>query len=315
MRELSLLLPELAQLKTPMPAAVPAAWLARGDRLPDAAPGRDAALRECFEFTGTSIPSAALTRSLDAADAAGSLWLRADPAWVMADAVTLRLLACGNMDLSASDSDQLARALKPLFGDAGFLLEPATPSRWYLRCPAGAQLPAFSPPRAALGDDIAHHLPEGESARRWRHLLNEAQVILHNHPVNAERTRRGAAPVNSLWFWGAGQLPDWVRTTFSVAMSNDDIVLALARLAGIPVVGTLADALDGATGDSRIMVDLDCPVSIITPEGAWAESTQKALADRIVTQVELKFASGERYRYRRGHLWRFWRRIPVTRTA
>jgi hypothetical protein len=315
MGELSLLLPDLAQLKARVPAAVPAAWLARGDRLADAIPGRDTVLRESFEFTGTAIPSAALTRSLDAADAAGSLWLRADPAWVMADAVTLRLLACGNMDLSASDSDQLARALKPLFGDAGFLLEPATPSRWYLRCPAGAQLPAFSAPRAALGDDIARHLPEGESGRRWRHLSNEAQVILHNHPVNAERSRRGAAPVNSLWFWGAGRLPDWVRTAFAVAMSNDEIVLALARLAGIPVAGTLAEALGAATGDARVIVDLDGPMSIITPEGAWAESMQKALADRSVAQVELKFASGERYRYRHGHRWRFWRRIPLTRTA
>jgi hypothetical protein len=297
-----------------MPAAVLAAWLVRGDRLPDAAPGRDVALRECFEFTGTSIPSAALTRSLDAADAAGALWLRADPAWVMADAVTLRLLACGNMDLSASDSEQLSRALKPLFGDAGFLLEPATPSRWYLRCPTGARLPAFSEPVAALGDDIANHLPEGESGRRWQHLLNEAQVILHNHPVNAQRSRRGAAPVNSLWFWGAGQLPDWVRAAFSAAMSNDDIVVGLARLAGIPVVATVADALEAAAGDSRVMVDLDGPMPPAASE-TWADLVQKALGDRSVTQVDLKFTSGERYRYRHGHRWRFWRKVPVARTA
>lgn len=313
MGEVSLLLPDLAHVKVRLPTAVPAAWLARGDRLPDAAPGRDAALRECFEFTGTQIPSAALTRSLDAADAVGALWLRADPAWVMADAVTLRLLACGNMDLSAPDSEQLARALKPLFGDAGFLLEPATPSRWYLRCPAGAQLPAFSSPQAALGDDIARHLPQGESGRRWRHLMNEAQVILHNHAVNAERSRRGATPVNSLWFWGAGHLPDWVRTTFSRVASNDDIVRALAQLAGVPVAGTMADALDAALGDIRVLVDLDGPASIAT--GSWAESIQTALADRIVAQVELKFASGERYRYRYGHRWRFWRKIPQTRAA
>jgi len=313
MGELSLLLPDLAHVKARLPAAVPAAWLVRGDRLPDAAPGRDIALRECFEFTGTAIPSAALTRSLDAADAAGALWLRADPAWVMADAVTLRLLACGNMDLSASDSEQLARALKPLFGDAGFLLEPATPSRWYLRCPAGAQLPPFSSPQAALGDDIACHLPQGESGRRWRHLMNEAQVILHNHAVNAVRSRRGAAPVNSLWFWGAGELPDWVRTSFSMVASSDDVVRALAQLAGIPVVGTMADALDAGRGEVRVLVDLDGPLSIAT--GAWAESVQKALAELSVAQVELKFASGERYRYRHGHRWRFWRRIPLTRAA
>ncbi len=311
MGELTLLLPDLARLKAEEPAAVPTAWLARGDRLADAAAGRDAALRECFEFTGTSMPSAALTRSLDAGDAAGALWLRADPAWLMADAVTLRLLACGNMDLSTDDSGQLARALKPLFGDAGFLLEPASAARWYLRCPPGAQLPVFSPPHAALGDDVGRHLPEGDTGRRWRHLLNEAQVVLHNHPVNTERSRRGLAPVNSVWFWGAGQLPDWVRSPFSGLSSGDDIVIALARLAGTAVAASPSDLFEAAAGQRQIMLDLDCPGNAWSPPFAWQRLIGDALAERTLTRIDLKFASGERYRYRHGHRWRFWRRLPA----
>jgi len=95
--------------------------------------------------------------------------------------------------------------------------------------------------------------------------------------------------------------------------SSDDVVRALAQLAGIPVVGTMADALDAGRGEVRVLVDLDGPMSVAT--GAWAESVQKALAERRVAQVDLKFASGERYRYRHGHRWRFWRRIPLTRAA
>ena len=51
----------------------------------------------------------------------------------------------------------------------------------------------------------------GEGAERWRALLNESQIVLHNHPINAVREARGAVAVNSLWFWGAGTLPDSVR--------------------------------------------------------------------------------------------------------
>jgi hypothetical protein len=269
-------------------------------------------LRESFDFIGTAIPFAALTRSLDSADAGGTLWLRADPAWVAADAVTLRLLACGNMDLSPSDSEQLARSLKPLFGDAGFLLEATTPSRWYLRCPSGATLPTFSAPHAALGDDVARHLPEGEGDRRWQHLLNEAQVILHNHPLNAERARRGMPPVNSLWFWGSGMLPEWVRTRASTIVSGDEIVHELARLAKVPVVGTLADALATATANSRIVLDADAPA------GAAVETAlspiQQALTQRVIHELRLSFASGERYRYRHAHRWRFWRKVPAKPT-
>ena len=313
MAQLTLLLPDRAQLSPAASTAILEAWLARGDRLPDAAAGRETVLRECFEFTGVAIPYAALTRSLDAGDAAGALWLRADPAWVMADAVTLRLLACGNVELSQADSELLARSLKPMFGDAGFPLEPATPSRWYLRCPPGAQLPAFSPPEAALGDDVARHLPEGDAGRRWRHLLNEAQVILHNHPVNAERARRGIAPVNSVWFWGAGRLPDWVRTTHSVVVSSDEIVHALAELSDVPVSDGLAQALDRTSAETQLLVDLGRPAA--AAESSWQERIQRALAERVIAEVGLKFASGERYRYRHGHRWRFWRKIPAIRKA
>lgn len=313
MAQLTLLLPDRAQPTRGASTVTLETWLARGDRLPDAAPGRETVLRECFEFTGTAIPYAALTRNLDAGDAVGALWLRADPAWVMADAVTLRLLACGNVELSQADSELLARSLKPMFGDAGFPLEPATPSRWYLRCPAGAQLPAFSPPEAALGDDVARHLPEGDAGRRWRHLLNEAQVIMHNHPVNAERARRGIAPVNSVWFWGAGRLPDWVRTTHSVVVSGDEIVHALAKLSVIPVADGLAQALDRASPEAQLLVDLGRPAA--AAESSWQERIQRALAERVIAEVGLKFASGERYRYRHGHRWRFWRKIPAVHKA
>jgi hypothetical protein len=311
MRELTLLLPDRERLMANAGHGILGTWLARGDRLANAAPGRDVMLRECFEFAGTEVPVAALTRSLDAADAGSALWLRADPAWVVADAVTLRLLACGDMQLSMDDCITLARPLKPLFGDAGFMLEPATPARWYLRCPPGAQLPAFSSPQAALGDDIARHLPEGDAGRRWRHLLNEAQVILHNHPLNAERVRRGVAPVNSLWMWGAGMLPDWVRTARGYVVSGDEIVHALARLAEIPVGASLADALPTSAAGARILIDLDRPAFA----GEWQEPVQGVLNDRVVTEVRLNFACGERYRYRHGHRWRFWRKIPAAPKA
>jgi len=306
---LTLLLPPLRHVADEAGSGELAYWISRGDRLADAAPGRETVLRESFEFIGTQIPFAALTRSLDSADAAGTLWLRADPAWVVADAVTLRLLSCGNMDLSPSDSEQLARSLKPLFGDAGFPLEATTPSRWYLRCPSGATLPAFSTPQAALGDDVARHLPEGDAGRRWQHLLNEAQVILHNHPLNAERVRRGLSPVNSLWFWGAGMLPDWVRTTASVVVSSDEIVHSLSRLAKVPVADELADTLATATADSHILIDADASAGPAL-EGAW-EPIQRALTGRVIGELRLSFASGERYRYRHGHRWRFWRKVPA----
>ena len=88
MAELTVLLPALARIKAAGTPAVLVRWLARGNRLPEAKSGREVALRECFEFLGIALPAAALTRSLDASGAVNALWLRADPAYAVADAVT-----------------------------------------------------------------------------------------------------------------------------------------------------------------------------------------------------------------------------------
>jgi len=307
MAELTLLLGAKQDLLAEAPLL--RAWTARGDRLADAAAGRDAILREAFEFIGTGVPVAALTRSLDAADAGAALWLRADPAWVVPDAVTLRLLACGDMQLSADDSAALARALMPLFGDAGFPLEATSPSRWYLRCPAGAQLPVFSPPADALGDDVARHLPQGDGGKRWQYLLNEAQVILHHHPVNAARSARGLAPVNSLWIWGGGKLPDWIRTPFTDVRSDDDVVRALSARSKVDFAA-LADGLPADFGtDTRLLIDLAVLCDAADLDRRWLQPAQAALAARELDAIDLHFAGGERFRYRHRHRWRFWRRI------
>ena len=86
------------------------------------------------------------------------------------------------------------------------------PSRWYLRIAPGVRLPSFADPADALGTDLGDALVgpaagDGADARRWRTLLTEAQVVLHNHPWNARRAAEGKPPVNSLWFWGGGALP------------------------------------------------------------------------------------------------------------
>ncbi|HEX7917494.1 hypothetical protein [Rudaea sp.] len=210
-----------------------ASWLARGNRMADAAPGRATVLRECFAIEAAVLPVAALTRSIDAGDAGEAKWLRADPAFVMADAVTLRLLACGNLGLSADETEALAQTLWPLFEESGLVFDAPHRRRWYLRCPRDAVLPKFSSPDEALGDDLAKHLPEGENARKWRGLLNEVQIVLTQHPVNAQRARRGLPPVNSLWFWGAGVLPQRVHCEFDRVISDDEVIASLAQLGGV----------------------------------------------------------------------------------
>lgn len=312
MNTLTLLLPPRPRLAADAALAggAIARWLAKGDTLANAATGREIAIRELFQFAGTAVPVAALTRESDCRDAAGSTWLRADPAHVRADMATARMLACGDLGLSAQDCQALIQPLKPLFGDSGFPIDAPVPSRWYLRAPAGAKLPVFTPPDRALGDDLRLHLPDGAEGKRWRSLLNEAQIVLHNHPLNQQRIARGQLPVNSLWFWGAGTLPEWVRSEVQRVRTRDATLAALASRAKVAVLPPSDGPLPGWNGHT--LLDFD-DAEGLAELAQWLPVVESALSKRQIARVRLLLASGERGTYEHRNRWRFWRGVQPLR--
>jgi hypothetical protein len=276
-------------------------WLVRADRLPEGTAGYMAGLSDYFPGVGTPLPAAALTRDLIAGDAEGASWLSADPAWVQPDLTGARLLACGQWHLSMEDALALAAPLKPVFGDAGMLLEIGHPDRWHLRLPPGTPLPVFVAPEQALGEDLSQHLPSGVDGRRWRVLLNEVQVILHQHPLNAARRAQGLAPINSVWFWGGGSLPRRVKSSLGGVVSDDLLLQALARHADVTFRARTPETM-AAVGSADLIDLQDLPSNEIA--AAWWPTLQ-AILERA--PVNLHFASGERWLRKPAHRWRFWR--------
>lgn len=303
---LTLLLPARERLRSgdTLPAGL-ARVFGRGDALEAGKPGREAQLLRHFDVLPRRIPIAPLTRQLDAGDGAYGAWLRADPAHVRADLGRARMLACGELGLDAAECEQLIAALRPLFGDEGFPISAPTPSRWYLMVPAETRLPAFALPEDVLGDDLHAHMPEGDLGRRWRRLLNESQVLLHNHPVNAARAAAGELPVNSLWFFGGGAMPDHVRCALRGVASEDPLVAALAARVqpALPVSMPKVEAL--AQVD---LVDLSRLRDVAELESPWMAAAFAALAAGKFAALDLDFADGHRQRWLPAHRWRFWRR-------
>jgi hypothetical protein len=307
----TLLLPARAALQgAPGIAPMLARVISRSD--PDTAdPGDEAQLQRQFDILPRGLPVAALTRDHDMHDAGHQTWLRADPAHVRADLGTGRLMACGELGLSLEDAEALLAPLKPLFGDEGCPVSIGAPSRWYLALPRDARLPVFSPPSRVLGDDIYAHLPEGEPGRRWRRLLSEAQVILHNHPLNAARVAAGKLPVNSLWFWGGGLLPDHVRSRHAAVFSDDLLCAALCRRADLPhrELPASFEAIGDTNGG---LVDLRRIRDVAILERDWIAPLLVRLAAAGNVPLHLDFADGSLHRYRRHHRWRVWRRAPTS---
>ena len=279
--------------------------LARADRIPDATAGSKPQLQRHFDVIPRPCPEAPITRMLDAHDAIHNAWLRADPAYVQADISGGRMLACGDLELSAADCQALLVPLRPLFGDEGFPISAPVPQRWYLMMPLESRFPEFSPPEAALGDDLETHLPTGEGALRWRRLLNEAQVILHNHPLNAQRIAQGKPPVNSLWFWGGGVLPSSVRCDDAAVYGDELLLRGLCELSKTPL-HPLPAAYSSKLREGDALVDLRQAKTLGLLANDWILPAAAAL--RGEDRLRLDFADGAGWTIARPQRWRFWRR-------
>jgi hypothetical protein len=305
-----LLLPARASLRGEL-AQAPSLQklLGRGDALEDGDAGELGQLGRLFDITPMGLPAAALSRQFDCGDAAGSQWLRADPAFLQPEMNGVRLMAVGELGLRPEEAAALADAVKPVFGDAGMPLTAPTTTRWYLQAEAAAKLPAFSAPEQALGEDYGVHLPFGDEGRRWRALLNEVQVILHNHPINVARVAAGRTPANALWVWGGGSLPQQVVSGVGTLYSSEPVACALAQLSGISIERIESDSLPEQLEDSAI--DLRVARSLEVLEAAVFEPLMERVGKGKLSALTVDFGDGRGWSYRRAHGLRLWKR-PVT---
>jgi hypothetical protein len=208
-----------------------------------------------------------------------------------------RLMACGDLGFAPGEAEDLLAPLRPLFGEAGMPISAGADGRWYLRLARSTPIPVFAAPAEALGADVLPFLPVGRDFAKWRALFNEAQVLLHNHPRNAARIASGLPPVNSLWFWGGGALPDRVEGRAAAIRSEDFELRALARRAGMedaPEIAPPGSALLDHRRDrdwSRIAAALH--------SGRTGPGFARTVVD---------FADGVRFELRPAQRWRVWRR-------
>ena len=177
-------------------------WVSR-DTVRPAGAGGSATGPLCADW-----PVAAVTALVDCEASIGRAgpWLRADPVHLRPDIADLVLFDAVDAGVSSEEARALAETVNEALRPGGPLVHAAHPHRWYVALEAPARM-ATTPLSLAAGAGISAAMPRGPDAPRWRRWMNEVQMALHECPVNLERERRGAAPINSVWLWGGGSLP------------------------------------------------------------------------------------------------------------
>ena len=187
-------------------------------------------------------------------------WMRADPVHLEVGRDSLGLADSSAFEISRTESEALVEALNSHFGQT-MLLDPLRPARWYVRLEKAPDMQT-TPAAAARGAAIDDKLPAGPDALRFHALMNEAQMLLHEHPVNAGREARGEPALNSIWFWGGGVIDAAKARPFSAVIADDPLAHGLALAAGIPALALPQDAgsaLAALGGEGRVLVVFDAP--------------------------------------------------------
>jgi hypothetical protein len=133
-------------------------------------------------------------------------WGRLTPAHWQLGTEQITMLAPQLLALDSAASVAFLEAVRPLFETEGFELHATEAGHWLTSHPVLADLPCASLDRV-IGRNVDLWLPADPRARLVRRLQNEVQMFLHTHPLNEDRERRGALPINSFWLDGCGVAP------------------------------------------------------------------------------------------------------------
>lgn len=137
------------------------------------------------------------------------------------------LIALPDLEVSQAESDALWAAAAPLFDGAsdkdGFILDLLGIGRARI---TGNLPPATKviTPMALNGQDVGDWWPTGTDWRPWRRLLNELQMVWHDHPVNEARVNAGLTPINGVWLYGGA--PGWQPVKGEEVLWRDDLKAA-----------------------------------------------------------------------------------------
>jgi hypothetical protein len=274
------------------------------------------------------VPAGALSRHAVMDDAAGKVWLRADPVHLRPDMGKLILFPPASLDLSFDEAARITEWLNAHEHFPGPRLEPLSARCWCAALDSEPDMATVSP-SVAHGHDAMAHLPTGPAAAMWHGRMNEVQMLLHACPVNTERERAGQPAVNSVWFWGAGELPAPAAVGFDGVCGDDELLRGAARWAGLrgealPAApapwcaacqGRWLLGLDALDGPARAADPDAWRGALVELDREWFQPLAAAFSAGTLHRLVLCVGGGVGMQVSRRGLRRWWRRRQSPATA
>ena len=161
--------------------------------------------------------------------------------------------------LSTDEMKSLSLDLNQHFAQDGYFLPSKSGDFLYFYANDDVDVTTFLMSEA-MGRDVGKYMPQGKHGMKFQALLNEVQMLLHDHPMNQVREQKGLLPVNSLWLSGGGCVESINQPAQELSFqffANDISSAGLAKWAGIPCQKLAAGYVSlKSQGDAVVVTDI-----------------------------------------------------------
>ena len=267
----------------------------------------------CYLFgmnINEELPVAALTGLTDSLATQTGYWLRADPIQLQADLAAVYMLDNKAIQFSEQENNLFKQEINNfLKQDQLTLLMPA-PNRWYIKLDQPIHV-TTSPISQVIAQNITEFLPSGTNQAYWRKLMTELQMLLYTSHVNQNRTHK----INSLWFWGAGQLPVSLKANWQLVMSQDPLLRGLAQTANISLQtppNTAPMILKQLSSSQQTLISLEPNTTLssaewlLQMETTWFKPLVAALRKKQLNSLTLYLGTDKLFHANWKNIWYFW---------
>jgi hypothetical protein len=271
-------------------------------------------------------PSAALSiLALDRYDMSLD-YMFADPVHMQADMDHALLTSSADLAISEHESDTFCEMLNQHFNQDGLCFIRIDKNQWLVSSKKNIQMNT-TPLSHAIGRNVNFILPEGEDAGYWKQKLTEAQMLMHVHDINVSRENAGQQSINSLWFHGSGNLPEFNNGRVDSICSNHIMFKGLASHVQCdyqPLTESVVEYMSylsgGNTGAGTVNVlhlsDLE-HLANYADVNIWSGKLEEVLdlwiypllkmANKNDIKVTLYPCNGKQYQFSRYDAFKFWR--------
>ena len=210
------------------------------------------------------------------------------------------------LELSGEEYLSLTTHLNNFFIEEGLTFIPSsTQQYWYLKTSSAWQLTTASV-QTAFHQNIQAWMPQGQDASKLRQIINQVQMLLHEHPLNLRRSQQGVLEINSIWFSrnSAFEQVDMVLPQQNtVLIGQNALIKAISETYKLPYFADISGAINAGAKDVIMLFDHTNSVS-------W-DDIYNAVRARKIQQMTAHFPivnSTLQVSLMSLDCWKFWRK-------